>query len=110
MIKIKFVNTNAMIPVAFNVESDHVVSLKGSFTPATSGFETFKADGTYLGDFSLYNTIYKEEPNKVYFSDDGSIWVEPPAPDPEPVPQGPTVEERLDALEEAVIELYEGKE
>lgn len=114
MIKIKFINTDKMIPVTFDVVSEHVVSLIGEVEPKTFGFETFKMDGTKLGDFSGYTTVYKEEPNKILYSNDGSVWVEPPAPepipDPEPVPPTPTIEERLDALEEAVVELYEGKE
>ena len=50
-------------------------------TPNPSGFTTWKLDGvTQLGDFSDFTTVYKVDGDSVTYSNDGSIYVEPPKP------------------------------
>ena len=50
-------------------------------SPNPSGFTTWKLDGvTQLGDFSDFTTDYKFDGDSVTYSNDGSVYVEPPKP------------------------------
>lgn len=98
MIKIKFHGESNTKTISFSRENDHVVTLGGLSDVPTTGFTTWRMDGTtQLGDFSNYTTVYRTLDNAVQLSDDGSVYVEPGAPQPgEPIP---TQEERIKALE-----------
>ena len=79
MIKIKYNNKNEYEEVTF-YRDDNIVTMYPT-TPNTSGFTTWKLNGkTQLGDFSDFTTVYKVEGNSVTYSNDGSIYVEPPKP------------------------------
>ena len=106
MINIKYVGTDTMIPVTFERNSDHVVTLRGTTEVNTSGFETYRMDGeTLLGVWNGYTTVYRLGDDYVQYSDDGSVWVEPePQPEPEPDPT-PSLEERINDLEIAICEI-----
>ena len=79
MIKIKYNNRNAFEEVTF-YRNGNLVTMSPTI-PNTSGFTTWKLDGkTQLGDFSDYTTVYKVEGNSVTYSNDGSVYVEPPKP------------------------------
>ena len=104
MIKIKFNNEpDVFRQVSFRRDSQHVVTLSADSVPQhTSGFMTFRdSDCKPLGNFSAYTTIYRVLEGGVQFSDDGSVYVEPPAPepipDPEPVDPQPTQLDRVEA-------------
>ena len=79
MIKIKYNNKNAFEEVSFS-RSDNLVTMSPT-TPNPSGFTTWKLDGkTQLGDFSDFTTVYKVDGDSVTYSNDGSVYVEPPKP------------------------------
>ena len=79
MIKIKYNNINAFEEVSF-YRNGNLVTMSPT-TPNPSGFTTWKLDGkTQLGDFSDFTTIYKVDGDSVTYSNDGSIYVEPPKP------------------------------
>lgn len=79
MIKIRYNNRNSFEEVSF-YRNGNLVTMTPT-TPNPSGFTTWKLDGkTQLGDFSAYTTVYKVEGNSVTYSNDGSIYVEPPKP------------------------------
>ena len=79
MIKIKYNNRNSLEEVSFS-RLDNLVTMTPT-TPNPSGFTTWKMDGvTQLGDFSDYNTVYKVDGESVTYSNDGSIYIEPPKP------------------------------
>lgn len=79
MIKIKYNNKNTFEEVNFS-KYNNVVTIAPT-TPDTSGFTTWKLDGvTQLGDFSDFTTVYKVDGGSVSYSNDGSIYVEPPKP------------------------------
>ena len=79
MIKIKYNNRNGFEDVNFTRNGNLVTMTPTS--PNTSGFTTWKLDGvTQLGDFSDYTTIYKVDGESVTYSNDGSVYVEPPKP------------------------------
>ena len=79
MIKIKYNNKNIFEEVTFYRDNNLVTMTPTA--PNTSGFTTWKLDGkTQLGDFSDFTTIYKVDGESVTYSNDGSVYVEPPKP------------------------------
>lgn len=79
MIRIKYNNKSTFEEVTF-FRLNNLVTMTPT-TPNTSGFTTWKLDGvTQLGDFSDFTTIYKVDGDSVTYSNDGSIYVEPPKP------------------------------
>ena len=79
MIKIKYNNKSTFEEVKF-YRSNNLVTMTPT-TPNPSGFTTWRLDGkTQLGDFSEFNTVYKVDGDSVTYSNDGSVYVEPPKP------------------------------
>ena len=79
MIKIKYNNRNTYEDVNFT-RNGNLVTMTPT-TPNPSGFTTWKMDGvTQLGDFSDFTTVYKVDGESVTYSNDGSVYVEPPKP------------------------------
>ena len=79
MIKIRYNNKNTFEEVTF-YRDGNIVTMTPT-TPNPSGFTTWKLDGkTQLGDFSDFTTIYKVDGDSVTYSNDGSVYIEPPKP------------------------------
>ena len=78
MIKIRYNNKNTFEGVTFS-RNRNLVTMTPT-TPNTSGFTTYKLSGEQLGDFSDFTTIYKIDGESVTYSNDGSVYVEPPKP------------------------------
>lgn len=79
MIKIKYNNKTTFEDVNFS-RNGNLVTMTPT-TPNPSGFTTWKLDGkTQLGDFSDFTTVYKVDGESVTYSNDGSVYVEPPKP------------------------------
>ena len=79
MILIKYNDSNTFNEVSF-LRSNNLVTMTPT-TPNKSGFTTWKLDGkTQLGDFSDFTTIYKVDGDSVTYSNDGSVYIEPPKP------------------------------
>ena len=79
MIKIRYNNSKDFNEVSFS-RSTNLVTMTPT-TPNPSGFTTWKLDGeTQLGDFSDFTTIYKVDGESVTYSNDGSVYIEPPKP------------------------------
>ena len=79
MILIKYNDSNTFNEVSF-LRSNNLVTMTPT-TPHTSGFTTWKLDGvTQLGDFSDFTTVYRVDGESVTYSNDGSVYVEPPKP------------------------------
>ena len=79
MIKIKYNKKSTFEDVNFT-RNGNLVTMTPTI-PNTSGFTTWKLDGkTQLGDFSDYNTVYNVDGDSVTYSNDGSVYVEPPKP------------------------------
>ena len=79
MIKIKYNDKNAFEEVTFS-RLNNLVTMTPTI-PNPSGFTTWKLDGkTQLGDFSNFITIYKVDGESVTYSNDGSVYIEPPKP------------------------------
>ena len=94
MIKIKFNNENIFKEAEFS-RTENTVTLKGVTEENTSGFTTWRMDGkTQLGDFSDFTTVYKVDGDSVSYSNDGSVYVEPPKPTEEELKRQALVEEK----------------
>lgn len=79
MIKIRYNNKNTFEEVTF-YRNGNIVTMTPT-SPNSSGFTTWKLDGkTQLGNFSKFTTIYRVDGDSVTYSDDGSVYVEPPKP------------------------------
>ena len=79
MISIKYNNRNTFEDVSFT-RNGNLVTMSPT-APNPSGFTTWKLDGeTQLGDFSDFTTVYKVDGDSVTYSNDGSVYVEPPKP------------------------------
>ena len=79
MIKIKYNNQKSFEEVSFS-RDNNVVTITPT-TPNTSGFTTWRMDGkTQLGDFSDFTTVYKVDGDSISYSNDGSVYAEPPKP------------------------------
>ena len=79
MIIIKYNNKNTFEEVSFS-RFNNLVTMTPT-TPNPSGFTTWKLDGkTQLGDFSDFTTVYRVDGESVTYSNDGSVYVEPPKP------------------------------
>ena len=79
MISIRYNNRNTFEDVNFT-RNGNLVTMTPT-TPHTSGFTTWKLDRkTQLGDFSEFTTVYRVDGDSVTYSNDGSVYVEPPKP------------------------------
>ena len=79
MISIKYNNKNSFEDVNFT-RNGNLVTISPT-APNPSGFTTWKLDRkTQLGDFSNFTTIYKVDGESVTYSNDGSVYIEPPRP------------------------------
>lgn len=78
MIKIKYNNRNSFEEVTF-YKNNNLVTMTPT-SPNASGFTTYKLSGEQLGDFSDFTTVYRVDGESVTYSNDGSVYVEPPKP------------------------------
>ena len=93
MIKIRYNNKNNFEEVNFTRDNNLVIITPT--TPNTNGFTTWRMDGkTQLGDFSDFTTVYKVDGDSVSYSNDRSIYVEPPKPTEEELKRQALVEEK----------------
>lgn len=93
MIYVKYNNEDEFNRVSFKRISPNIVSIEGSTTVNLSGFCTYRPDGTKLGDFSGYKTVYRIiDYKEVWYSNDNSVYVAP-ADEETFIPREPTAEE-----------------
>lgn len=108
MSQIYFLDNNELI---YDVELTNKMSIMNiSFSEnvpgdstLTSGFKIINEhNGIVMGDYSDYVTIYRKFDNAVELSNNGSVYVEPDAPEPvTPPPYVPTEEEIAEQLQYA---------
>ena len=119
MLKIVF-NDGKEVVASFEKPSENIVSI-GNTNVNTSGFKAYReSDSLFLGDYSDYTTVYKEDNEKISYSNDGSVYVEPEvlefdktaAEDIVSEPLTPaeeaanmSLEERVTQCEECILEL-----
>lgn len=100
MLKIVF-NDGKEVVASFEKPSENIVSI-GNTNVNTSGFKAYReSDSLFLGDYSDYTTVYKEDNEKISYSNDGSVYVEPEAPEFDETTAEDIVSEPLTPAEEA---------
>ena len=77
MLIAKFGNSSKEYPIEFIYHSANVVELLGYVGSNKSGFNLYTLDGTMLGDYSDFKTIYQNKEASTSFSNDGSHYVPP---------------------------------
>lgn len=95
MLNMKYINGKKTYAVSFKRITDTVVELSGDFPVKISGFTLSRPEKEDGWNYSGYKTIYREVEGGVQFSDDGSVYAEPEAPEQIQVPEPyePTPEE-----------------
>ena len=100
MLKIVF-NDGKEVVASFEKPSENIVSI-GNTNVNTSGFKAYReSDSLFLGDYSDYTTVYKEDNEKISYSNDGSVYVEPEVPEFDETAAEDIVSEPLTPAEEA---------
>lgn len=100
MLKIVF-NDGKEVVASFEKPSENIVSI-GNANVNTSGFKAYReSDSMFLGDYSDYTTVYKEDNEKISYSNDGSVYVEPEVPEYDETTAEDIVSEPLTPAEEA---------
>ena len=100
MLKIVF-NDGKEVVASFEKPSENIVSI-GNTNVNTSGFKAYReSDSLFLGDYSDYTTVYKEDDEKISYSNDGSVYVEPEVPEYDETTAEDIVSEPLTPAEEA---------
>ena len=100
MLKIVF-NDGKEVVASFEKPSENIVSI-GNTNVNTSGFKAYReSDCLFLGDYSDYTTVYKEDDEKISYSNDGSVYVEPEIPEYDETTAEDIVSEPLTPAEEA---------
>ena len=100
MLKIVF-NDGKEVVASFEKPYENLVSI-GNTNVNTSGFKAYReSDSLFLGDYSDYTTVYKEDNEKISYSNDGSVYVEPEVPEFDETTAEDIVSEPLTPAEEA---------
>lgn len=96
MLNLQYVGDATKYPVSFRKISDHIVQVTGRIPIKLCGFTLSRlTEDAWKTDYSKFNTVYREISGGAQFSDDGSVYVAPPEPEPVPEqePYEPTLEE-----------------
>lgn len=81
MLDLIYVGDATRHPVNFQKLSDHVVSLKSDNLPISeSGFYLCRTGKDDYWDYTKYVTVYRRLEGIVQYSNDGSVWIDPPEP------------------------------
>lgn len=82
MLEMRYVDSKEKYQVAFRKLSDHIVELMGDFPVEISGFLMSRIGKNDEWDYTKYTTVYRNVDGGIQFSNDGSVYVEPPKPLP----------------------------
>ena len=114
MINLRYSGEKTEYEVQFDIVNPNVIQVTGRFPIKEKGFVLFRdsvEDDPW--DYTDYTTVYCEIEGGAQFSNNGSVYVEPPTPEPvpEPEPYVPTLEEvketkiaELNAAQQEVIQ------
>lgn len=96
MIILKYSGEKTAYDVALKRISRNIVQITGDFPVKNKGFVCYRdEDPDDIWDYKNFKTVYRTLDGGVQFSNDGSVYVAPPEPDPipDPEPYVPTPEE-----------------
>ena len=106
MLKLRYIGDELSYEVEFSKSSNNICLIKGYIPVKTSGFILSRTGKEDNWDYSEFVTVYKQEEGKVWFSNDGSVYVEP-EPEPEPEPYIPTLDEVKDQKKAEISSSYQ---
>lgn len=75
MFNIKFLNENFLRQVGIKKIKDHVIEITGC-SQNLSGFQLLKENGSVLGKYEDYTTLYRELKNGFQLSNNNSVYIE----------------------------------
>lgn len=84
MLDMKYVKEQTVYEVDFSKVSEHVVQVKGDVPIKTKGFTLSRDEADDGWDYRNFKTVYRKIEGGIQFSDDGSVYVAPPEPEPLP--------------------------
>lgn len=93
MLNMKYVGSKTVYEVEFCKVSARIVELRGDFPAKDKGFTLSRNESEDEWDYKRFKTVYRKIEGGVQFSDDGSVYVAPPEPEPIPEPYVPTLDE-----------------
>lgn len=95
MLLLRYVGSKTTYEVDFRRISPHVVQIIGDIPVKDKGFTLSRDESDDGWDYKRFKTVYRKIDGGAQFSDDGSVYVAPPEPDPipEPEPYVPTLDE-----------------
>lgn len=95
MLHLKYVGEEGKHAVDFERINDHIVQITGDVPVKGNGFTLSRIDNDDNWDYTDYRTVYKLIDGGVQLSNDGSVYVAPPDPEPvpDPEPYVPTLDE-----------------
>lgn len=110
MIKLKYTGEQTVYDVSFKKISGHIIQVTGDFPVKEKGFVCYREeDQEDIWDYTGYNTIYREIDEGAQFSNDGSVYVAPPEPEPgtDPEPYVPTLDEAKEMKKQEIHAAYQ---
>ncbi len=102
--KLKYIGEKNDYEISFKRITSHVVQITGKFPVKQKGFVLYREevkDDTW--DYKNFKTLYLEVENGAQFSDDGSVYVAPP----EPEPYIPTLDEVKEMKKQEIRAAYQ---
>ena len=95
MLNMKYIGLKPVYEVEFSRISQHIVQIIGDIPAKDKGFTLSRDEAEDEWDYKNFKTVYRQIDGGVQFSDDGSVYVAPPEPEPVPEqePYVPTLED-----------------
>lgn len=90
-----FLNNTDTVEASVKKLGEHLIQISGTEVNL-SGFHLLNDAGSVFGKYEGFRTLYKENEDNYILSNDGSVYIEPVEPEPEPVPE-PTLDEVKEA-------------
>lgn len=87
MLNMKYVGEKTVYEVGFRKISNHAVEIQGDFPVKTKGFTLSRDESEDEWDYKRFKTVYRKIDGGIQFSDDESVYVAPPEPEPVPEPE-----------------------
>ena len=110
MILLRYSGEKTNHAVNFTRINKHILQAKGDFPAKGKGFILYRMENPDdLWDYLAYKTVYREIDGGIQFSDDGSVYVAPPDPEPTPDPEPyvPTLEEVKETKKQEIRIAYQ---
>lgn len=103
MLYLTYTGEESKYVVDFKQIDDHVIQIDGDIPVKGNGFTLSRIDNDDNWDYTNFRTVYKLVDGGVQFSNDGSIYVAPPDPEP----YVPTLDEIKENRKQEIRSMYQ---